>query len=88
MRALGLRHYAQVFAAMKSRIDSDPEHSPDEIWALQHHPVYTQGQAGRVEHVLAPGDIPVVAADRGGPAPVVGMQLVHIARLRHTHLPL
>ena len=66
MRALGLRHYAQVFAAMKSRIDSDPEHSPDEIWALQHHPVYTQGQAGRVEHVLAPGDIPVVAADRGG----------------------
>jgi len=66
VRALGLRHYAQVFAAMKSRIDSDPEHSPDEIWALQHHPVYTQGQAGRVEHVLAPGDIPVVAADRGG----------------------
>jgi lipoyl(octanoyl) transferase len=66
VRALGLRHYAPVFAAMKSRVDSDPEHSPDEIWALQHHPVYTQGQAGRAEHVLAAGDIPVVAADRGG----------------------
>ncbi len=66
MRALGLRHYAPVFAAMKSRIDSDPEDSPDEIWTLQHHPVYTQGQAGRAEHVLAAGAIPVVAADRGG----------------------
>ncbi|MGD9982800.1 MAG: lipoyl(octanoyl) transferase LipB [Porticoccaceae bacterium] len=66
MRALGLRHYVPVFAAMKARIDKDTEHSPDEIWALQHHPVYTQGQAGRTEHVLAPGDIPVVAADRGG----------------------
>lgn len=66
VRALGLRHYVPVFAAMKARIDKDTEHSPDEIWALQHHPVYTQGQAGRAEHVLAPGDIPVVAADRGG----------------------
>lgn len=71
---------------MKSRIDSDPEHSPDEIWALQHHPVYTQGQAGRVEHVLAPGDIPVVAADRGGqvtyhgPGQLVFYPLVQLRR--------
>jgi lipoyl(octanoyl) transferase len=86
VRALGLRHYAPVFAAMKSRVDSDPEHSPDEIWALQHYPVYTQGQAGRAEHVLAPGDIPVVAADRGGqvtyhgPGQLVFYPLVHLRR--------
>jgi lipoyl(octanoyl) transferase len=86
VHALGLRHYAPVFAAMKARIDTDTEHSPDEIWALQHHPVYTQGQAGRAEHVLAPGDIPVVAADRGGqvtyhgPGQLVFYPLVQLRR--------
>jgi lipoyl(octanoyl) transferase len=43
--------------------DSDTD---DEIWLLQHHRVFTQGQAGKAEHVLLPGDIPVVQADRGG----------------------
>lgn len=40
--------------------------TPDEIWFLEHPPVFTQGQAGRAEHLLAPGDIPVIAANRGG----------------------
>lgn len=38
----------------------------DEIWLLEHDPVFTQGQAGKAEHLLSPGDIPVVPADRGG----------------------
>ena len=38
----------------------------DELWFLQHPPVFTQGQAGKAEHVLAAGDIPVVQTDRGG----------------------
>ena len=86
VRTLGLRHYAPVFAAMKSWIDRAPEQSPDEIWALQHHPVYTQGQAGRAEHLRAPGTIPVVAADRGGqvtyhgPGQLVFYPLVQLRR--------
>lgn len=40
--------------------------TPDELWCLEHEPVYTQGQAGKAEHLLAPGDIPVVQVDRGG----------------------
>lgn len=51
---------------MRHWVDTNDPDGPDEIWALQHLPVYTQGQAGRAEHLLAPGDIPVVAADRGG----------------------
>jgi lipoyl(octanoyl) transferase len=43
----------------------DPE-TPDELWLLQHPPIYTLGQAGRLEHVLDPGDIPVLKVDRGG----------------------
>jgi lipoyl(octanoyl) transferase len=71
---------------MKSWIDGAAEQTPDEIWALQHHPVYTQGQAGRAEHLLAPGDIPVVAADRGGqvtyhgPGQLVFYPLVQLRR--------
>lgn len=40
--------------------------TPDELWLVQHHPVFTQGQTGKTEHVLMPGDIPVVQSDRGG----------------------
>ena len=66
VRELGLRPYPPVFAAMRRWVDAADPAAPDEIWTLQHRPVYTQGQAGRAEHLLAPGDIPVVAADRGG----------------------
>lgn len=71
---------------MRAWIDRASEHTPDEIWALQHHPVYTQGQAGRAEHLIAPGDIPVVAADRGGqvtyhgPGQLVFYPLVQLRR--------
>ena len=51
---------------MKKFTDSREAHAPDEIWFVQHPPVYTLGQAGKVEHLLTPGDIPVVHSDRGG----------------------
>jgi lipoyl(octanoyl) transferase len=51
---------------MKTFTDARGENTPDELWLLQHPPVFTQGQAGRAEHLLAPGDIPVIQVDRGG----------------------
>ncbi|MCL4104422.1 UNVERIFIED_CONTAM: hypothetical protein GTU68_047384 [Idotea baltica] len=51
---------------MKDFTDGRSPDSPDELWLLQHAPVFTQGQAGKAEHVLAPGDIPVIQVDRGG----------------------
>ncbi len=58
--------YAETFARMRALTDARDERTADEIWLLQHPPVFTQGQAGRAEHLLAPGDIPVVQSDRGG----------------------
>jgi lipoyl(octanoyl) transferase len=61
--------------------------SDDEIWLLQHPPVFTQGQAGKAEHLLFPGDIPVVQVDRGGqvtyhgPGQLVGYLLLDVRRL-------
>tara|TARA_Y100001947_G_scaffold99681_1_gene85205 strand:- start:465 stop:1034 length:570 start_codon:yes stop_codon:yes gene_type:complete len=58
----------------------------DEIWLLSHKPVYTQGQAGKAEHVLNPGDIPVVQIDRGGqvtyhgPGQLVAYLLINVRR--------
>ncbi len=63
---LGLTDYAPVFAAMQRFTEARTPETPDEIWFTQHHAVFTQGQAGRAEHLLAPGDIPVVQSDRGG----------------------
>ncbi|WP_245962019.1 lipoyl(octanoyl) transferase LipB [[Pseudomonas] urumqiensis] len=61
--------------------------TPDELWLLQHPPVFTQGQAGKAEHVLFPGDIPVVQVDRGGqvtyhgPGQLVAYLLLDVRRL-------
>ncbi len=63
---LGLQPYEQVFAAMKDYTESRTEQSPDQLWVVQHPPVFTQGQAGKAEHLLMPGDIPVLKVDRGG----------------------
>lgn len=65
-RWLGLRDYGEVFAAQQAFTEERDETTPDELWSLEHPPVFTQGQAGRAEHVLVPGDIPVVQSDRGG----------------------
>lgn len=65
-RELGQVDYEPVWHAMQSFTDTRGVDTPDEIWLLEHSPVFTQGQAGKAEHVLFPGDIPVVQVDRGG----------------------
>ena len=66
VRRLGLVPYQPVLDAMREFTDQRDDDSPDELWLLQHPRVFTQGQAGKAEHVLAPGDIPVIQVDRGG----------------------
>jgi len=66
VRHLGLTAYAPVFAQMQHFTDVRTPHTVDELWLTQHQPVFTQGQAGKAEHVLAPGAIPIVQSDRGG----------------------
>ena len=63
---LGLTAYQTIFAAMQRYTRSRNGESADQIWLTEHHPVFTQGQAGKAEHLLAPGDIPIVQSDRGG----------------------
>ena len=65
-RYLGLVDYLPTFDAMKRYTSERDACSPDQLWLLQHPPVFTQGVSGKAEHVLAPGDIPVVQIDRGG----------------------
>lgn len=66
LRRLGLVDYAPTWAEMRAFTDARTHASDDELWLLQHPPVFTLGQAGRPEHILAPGAIPVVQTDRGG----------------------
>lgn len=66
IRQLGLREYEPIWRAMQSFAANRPLDAADELWLLSHPPVFTQGQAGKAEHLLAPGDIPVVQIDRGG----------------------
>ncbi len=66
IRRLGLVEYLPVWRAMQRFTDERDAATPDEIWLLEHPPVFTLGMSGRREHVLAPGDIPVVQTDRGG----------------------
>lgn len=66
IRQLGRQPYAPVSLAMHEFTDHRDDATPDEIWLVEHPPVFTQGQAGKAEHVLTPGDIPVIQSDRGG----------------------
>ena len=66
LRDLGSTRYEPVFADMQDFTEQRDEHTLDEIWLTEHEPVFTQGQAGKPEHVLAPGGIPIVQSDRGG----------------------
>jgi len=85
-RHLGLADYQTVWDAMRQFTDTRDQTTPDEIWFLQHPRVFTQGQAGKAEHVLAPGDIPVIQVDRGGqvtyhgPGQIVGYLLIDLRR--------
>lgn len=66
VRSLGEQPYLETWEAMRSFTAERDESVADELWCLQHPRVYTQGQAGKAEHILAPGDIPVIQVDRGG----------------------
>ena len=66
LRELGEVEYQPTLQAMKDFTDRREPDTPDELWLLQHPAVFTQGQAGKAEHVLAAGDIPVIQVDRGG----------------------
>jgi len=60
VRQLGRVGYEPAWRAMQAFTDVRGEATPDELWFLEHDPVFTQGLNGRAEHVLAPGDIPVI----------------------------
>lgn len=87
VRELGLQDYLPVWQAMQRFTNERTPESADELWLLQHNPVFTQGQAGKPEHLLLPGDIPVVQSDRGGqvtyhgPGQLVGYLLLDVRRL-------
>ncbi|MDX2320607.1 MAG: lipoyl(octanoyl) transferase LipB [Moritella sp.] len=66
IRQLNRQSYSTVFDAMKTFTENRDENTEDELWFVEHDPVFTQGQAGKAEHILATGDIPIVQADRGG----------------------
>lgn len=87
VRELGLQDYLPVWQAMQRFTNERTPDTDDELWLLQHNPVFTQGQAGKPEHLLLPGDIPVVQSDRGGqvtyhgPGQLIGYLLLDVRRL-------
>jgi lipoyl(octanoyl) transferase len=86
-RRLGRREYGPVLDAMRAFTDTRAADTLDELWSVEHPPVFTQGLAGKAEHLLAPGDIPVIRVDRGGqvtyhgPGQVVVYCLLDVRRL-------
>lgn len=86
IRELGLRDYIPVWKEMQEFTATRVDTTPDEVWLLQHAPVFTQGLNGKAEHVIDPGDIPVVQVDRGGqvtyhgPGQIVAYILVDLNR--------
>jgi lipoyl(octanoyl) transferase len=88
LRDLGRRSYEPVWRAMQAFTDARDADTPDELWLVEHDPVFTLGQAGKPEHVLMPGDIPVIHVDRGGqvtyhgPGQIVLYPLLDLKRLK------
>lgn len=88
VRRLGRQPYEPVWRAMQAFTDTRGPDTPDELWVLEHDPVFTLGQAGKWEHVLLPGEIPVVPVDRGGqvtyhgPGQIVAYPLFDLRRLK------
>ena len=88
LRDLGRQPYEPVWRAMQAFTDARDADTPDELWLVEHDPVFTLGQAGKEEHVLMPGDIPVIHVDRGGqvtyhgPGQIVLYPLLDLRRLK------
>lgn len=87
VKNLGRSDYRQTWQAMQDFTNTRDRHTADELWITEHSAVFTQGLNGRAEHLLAPGDIPVVQIDRGGqvtyhgPGQLVLYCLLDITRL-------
>lgn len=86
IRSLGLQEYLACLEAMRNFTNQRNEDTPDEIWLLEHPPVYTQGQNGKPEHVLKTTNIPIIKVDRGGqityhgPGQLVVYTLINLQR--------
>jgi lipoyl(octanoyl) transferase len=86
IRRLGLTEYASTYQAMRRFTDSRGAKTPDELWVLEHPPVYTVGIAGRAEHFPRSGEVPVERVDRGGqityhgPGQAIVYALIDLAR--------
>ena len=82
----GLQPYIPLWEEMQKYTDNRGPESPDQIWLLEHSPVFTQGQTGKAEHVLNAGGIPIVKTDRGGqvtyhgPGQLVAYLLIDLRR--------
>ena len=87
VRYLGLQPYEPSLQAMQDFTDSRDAETVDEIWLLQHEPVFTQGQAGKDEHLLQQTHIPIIKTDRGGqvtyhgPGQLIAYMLIDLKRL-------
>ncbi len=88
VRDLGRQPYESVWRAMQQFTDTRVEDTRDELWLVEHEPVFTLGQAGKPEHVLQPGTIPVLHVDRGGqvtyhgPGQLIAYPLLDLRRLK------
>ena len=88
IRQLGMQAYEKTWQDMQAFTDQRNDESDDELWLLQHPPVYTLGKNGKPEHILDAGDIPIVQSDRGGqvtyhgPGQIVVYALLDLNRLR------
>ena len=85
---LGICAYQEIWQKMLEFTEQRDINTPDEIWLLQHYPVFTQGQAGDAKHVLNPGNIPIIETDRGGqvtyhgPGQLIIYPLINLQRIR------
>ncbi|TDO99672.1 lipoyl(octanoyl) transferase LipB [Marinomonas balearica] len=87
VRDIGLVEYESTWEEMKNFTQTRTKDDPDQIWLLEHPPLFTQGQAGKEEHLIETGDIPVVQADRGGqvtyhgPGQLIAYVMIDLKRL-------
>ncbi|HET6827177.1 MAG TPA: lipoyl(octanoyl) transferase LipB, partial [Ramlibacter sp.] len=86
VRHLGRVDYLPTYGAMQAFTEARDERTPDELWLCEHPPVFTQGLAGKPDHLLAPGQVRVVQTNRGGqvtyhgPGQVVAYPLLDLRR--------
>ncbi|MEW8297601.1 MAG: lipoyl(octanoyl) transferase LipB, partial [Candidatus Thiodiazotropha sp.] len=83
-----MQPYPDAWQAMQAYTDARSDRSPDQLWLLEHPPVFTLGQAGKREHLIDPGEIPVIETDRGGqvtyhgPGQLIAYLLLDLRRAR------